>query len=82
MEKYHITITNNETGEIGVDLNTNALIAAIDEPTGGTRAICLAECSMATLAAALATVMQLANDRVAALPRPIRRKVKQLSKKN
>lgn len=81
MEKYHITITDNETGATKVDLNTDALIAAIDETAGGTHAVCYTDCGPAELAAALATVMQLANSCLPDLPRPIRRKVKQLSKK-
>lgn len=81
MEKYHITITDNETGDTKVDLNTDALIAAIDETAGGTRAVCYTDCGPVELAAALATVMQLANAKLADLPRPILRKVKRLAKK-
>ena len=34
MEKWHITITDNETGEKEIDLNTDAIIAGIAETDG------------------------------------------------
>lgn len=81
MEKFHITITNNETGEVCVDLNTDALIAAIDETEGGTRAVCYTHCNTVAFIAMIAAVLQLVRAKLANLPRPILRKVKQLAKK-
>lgn len=52
MKKWHITITENETGNTTLDIDTNAIIAAIDE-NEGTRALCMTRCDPITLAAAL-----------------------------
>ena len=52
MGKFHITITDKETQETLVDVDTNAIIAGIDEPEG-TRGLCLTECSVINHAAIL-----------------------------
>lgn len=45
MEKFHLTITDNETGETKCDLDTSAIVTAFDEGTH-TRYILMANCSI------------------------------------
>lgn len=46
--KFHLTITNNETGEIIRDVDTNAILAGIHTEKGAC-ALVLTECSGADL---------------------------------
>lgn len=48
MKKFHITIKNNETGEIIHNVDTDAIIGAVHEE-GKTAAIGLTACNGATL---------------------------------
>ena len=56
MKKFHITITNNETGEVVHDMDTGAIIGAIggaeDE---GAYSIGLTACNLMDLATAVAS---------------------------
>lgn len=58
MGKFHITITDKETQETLIDVDTNAIIAGIDEPEG-TRGLCLTECSVINHAAVLLTLQDI-----------------------
>lgn len=79
MEKFHITITNNETAETLVDRDTSVIVGAMDEGEG-TRTVCFTCCGATELAAVLASVMQVANMKMADLPKPYRRITKKLGK--
>lgn len=80
MKKFHITITNNETAETFVDIDTSAIVGAIDED-GTTHLFCLTGCNGLTLAATLAGALQCANANTAQLPKSLQRKIKSLGKK-
>ncbi len=56
MKKWHITITENETGNTKLDIDTDAIVAGIDE-NEGTRLVQMANCSVAAHAAAMAFVL-------------------------
>lgn len=43
--KYHITLTNNETGEVFLDHDTSAIIGAAQGPDDSARGICAINCS-------------------------------------
>lgn len=47
---FHITITDNETGEIRVDENTVAIIGAFDAGDEGTRGMSFTNCNLMDLA--------------------------------
>lgn len=51
MEKLHITVTDNETGETIVDSDTNAIIGALDQGDEGTGAMLFTSCNVIDLAA-------------------------------
>ena len=70
MEKFQITIKNQETGEVLVDINTNAIIGAVDNGAG-TRVIGLTDCKGHDLAATAAGALQAANRVIASLPRSL-----------
>lgn len=56
--KFHITITitDNETGESVLDLNTDAILASVDEggEDGGTHCISVSKCDDVTRTATIA----------------------------
>jgi hypothetical protein len=81
MGKYHIIITNNETGQVLEDTDTDAIIGAFIEGEG-TRSVCFLACNTPELAATLTSALQIANKKLAELPRWLQRKIKKLSKKN
>ena len=43
--KYHITLTNNETGEVFMDHDTSAIIGAAQGPGADAQGICAINCS-------------------------------------
>ena len=43
--KYHITLTNNETGEVLMDHDTSAIIGAVQGPGDDAQGICAISCS-------------------------------------
>lgn len=51
-EKFHITITDNETGEVRVDMNTKLILAAIDIHKGTKRIQYVNNCSLADVTSA------------------------------
>lgn len=57
MKKWHITITENETGSIKLDIDTDAIVAGIDE-NDGTRVFHVANCPVPDHAAAMFGVQQ------------------------
>ena len=72
MEKFHITIKNNETGEIIVDLDTCAIVGAIAE-YDRIRCIGSVYCSASRLADTLAGAAQVVNTCRSRLPKGLRR---------
>ena len=56
MKKWHITITENETGNTKLDIDTDAIIAGIDE-NEGTRIVHAVECPVTDHAATIAGVL-------------------------
>ena len=58
-KKFHITITDNETGEVEVDTDAAAIIGAYDAGTRGTASISYTECNGIVLSCTLAGVMHL-----------------------
>lgn len=56
MKKFHITITENETGKTQLDIDTDAIVAGIDEGDG-TRLFHAAKCPCSAHAATLAIVL-------------------------
>ena len=80
MKKFHITITDNETGEVLVDQDTSAIIGALDNDES-TRNIAYTCCNTIDLAATAAGAKQAANKSARELPWCLRRKIEKLSKK-
>lgn len=80
MEKFHITITNNETAEVLADTDTGAIIGAFTKGEV-TRSVCYTDCDTAELAATLTGALQITNKHMADLPRWIQRMIKKTSKK-
>ena len=81
MEKFHITITDNETAEVLADTDTSSIIGAFDEGEG-TRAVCFLACNTTELAATLTSALQITNKKLAELPKWLQCTIKKLSKKN
>ena len=77
MEKLQITIKNLETGETIVDVNTGAIIGAIDDGEG-TRCICLSACNGRDLAATAAGALQAANKAMADMPKSLAKITKKI----
>lgn len=80
MEKFHITITNNETGKVLADSDSDAIIGAFTEGEG-TRSVCYTGGDTAELAAALTGAILIINKHLAELPRWLQRMIKKTSKK-
>jgi hypothetical protein len=81
MEKYQIIIKNRATGEVLVDVNTNAIIGAVD--TGATtRVLGLINCEDRDLAATAAGALQAANRAIASLPRSLAKITRKIGKKS
>ena len=57
MKKFHITITENETGKALVDTDTDAIVAGIDE-NEETHVVHAAHCPVATHAATITGVLE------------------------
>lgn len=43
--KYHITLTNNETGEVFMDHDTSAILGAVQGPGDDAQGICAIDCN-------------------------------------
>lgn len=56
MKKFHITITENETGTTKLDIDTDAIIAGIDEDES-TRVVHATHCPVIAHAAAITGVL-------------------------
>ena len=67
MEKWHITITDNETGEKQVDIDTSAIIAGMDD-NDGTRCVYMTHCNVLTHAATICVVQKMIEARKAENP--------------
>jgi hypothetical protein len=80
MGKFHITITNNETGKVLSDTDTDAIIGAFTEGEG-TRSVCYTECDTAELAAIITGALQIINKHMADMPSWLQRMIKKASKK-
>lgn len=80
MEKFHITITENETGKTLIDTDTAAIIGAHDHDDLGTAVFSFTGCNSSTLAATCAAAKKAANKTALKLPKNIRRMIDRLSK--
>lgn len=79
MKKFHITITNNETGETCIDIDTKVIIGAINNDEG-TQVLCASQCNAVELSATCAGALQAVNHGIEGLPKPLRKKVQKLGK--
>ncbi len=61
MEKFHIVITDNETGETKCDYDTDAIIAGVDTKEF-THGICCIHCKAPVLASVLDCVMRVVRE--------------------
>ena len=77
--KYHITITDNETGETRVDQDTCCIIVACDNGPK-TRAGAFTDCNSIDLASTVAGALGIAYHLLKQLPRSLRRKTKKLAR--
>lgn len=59
MERFHITVTDNETGEVWADVDTGVIVAAIDVG-GNVQGLDLCESTNRNHVAALLTASRLA----------------------
>lgn len=80
MEKFHIEITNNETGETLTSLDTCAIIGAIDAGGPNTKIIGLIDCNSVCLAATVAGAQRVVNQIIKKLPITLRWQIKKLLK--
>ena len=78
---FHITITNNETGETLADLDSCAIIGAIDVEEKGTREIAMFDCNGIVLAATAADAIVNAREAIEDMPKAHRRKIERVAKK-
>lgn len=63
--KFHITITNNETGETLQDLDTNVILAAIHSPEDeGTHAIAISSSGPVELATSIRGLQRIIDDQL------------------
>ena len=79
MKKFHLTITNNITGEIEKELDTNAIIGAVDDGDG-TCVICKTGCGPIALAATCAGALRAADYGMEDMPKPLLRMIKKIRK--
>ena len=55
MKKLHVTITENETGNVQLDIDTDVIISAMEQD-GGTRVFHVAQCPVKAHAAAMLSI--------------------------
>lgn len=79
--KFHITITDNETGETIISEDAVAIICAAGNDKGQVSEIVQAYCSTAPLLATAAAAITAARRAVEDKPRKHRRKVERVAKK-
>lgn len=72
---FHITITNNETGNVLDDFDTKALIGAYDKDEDITCGFHRIHCSPVELAAVITQAIDAAHNSSELLPKPLRRAV-------
>lgn len=58
-KRYHITITDNETGEIKCDSDSAAIIGAYDTDNNATACLCSLACDGMVLSATIMGVLQI-----------------------
>jgi len=80
VERFHITIRDNASGEVLVDLDTCAIIGALDHGPG-TRVFCKTKCGSVELAATAAGALQAAGVAMADMPAGLARKVRKIGRK-
>ena len=84
MEKFHITIKNNETEETIIDIDTSAIIGSVDDGES-TRVLCFTDCDGLSLAATCVGALEAVGGGQEGLPEGflqwIREHVKKLSNK-
>lgn len=79
MKKFHLTITNNITGEIEKELDTDAIIGAADDGAG-TCVICVTGCKLVELAATCAGALKAVDHAMKDMPKPLRKQVEKIRK--
>lgn len=63
MQKFHITITENETGETKVDQDTDCIIGSIDDVGGGTQSFSYVDCyGVALIATVIGAAVEIERD--------------------
>lgn len=79
---FHVTITNNETGNVLNDFDTKAIIGGYDMGDEGTCSFCRCSCPGVDAAATVLATMEAAHETKKRMPKPLRRAVnKSLRKK-
>lgn len=72
---FHVTITNNETGNVMDDFDTKALIGAYDKNEDIVRGFHRLACNAVELAAVVTEAISAAHNAKELLPKPLRRAV-------
>lgn len=78
--KYHITITDNESGEIHVDQDTNCIIGACDAGEG-TRCMTFSECSNRDKLATVAGALEQVERALQAVPKKLQKAIREMVEK-
>lgn len=81
MKHYHLTITDNATGEIMREIDTDAIIGAADDGDG-TAIFCITRCGLVELAATCTGALKAAEDAMEDIPKRLRKYIKKLAKEN
>lgn len=80
--KYHITITDNETGKTCLDQDTAVIIGAVDAGEPGVRALALCNCNDEELYATLAVAQIQVNHIMSCKPKAHMRRLKRIIRKH
>lgn len=79
--KYHITITNNETGETLVDQDTGCIIGACDDRTTcGTRVVSYGACTKLECIATVVGALEAGERHLRKMPRKDQRFLRKLAR--
>ncbi len=78
--KFHITITNNETGKIVVDQDTDCIIGSIDDAGDDTHSFSYVHCHRVALMATLTGAMVEIEKSIRRLPAADQKLVRKIAK--
>lgn len=79
--KFHITITNNVTGDVLVDQDTSAIIGSCDCPGDSTRCLTFTSCDDIELLATITGALEVVEIQLKKLPKKLQSFVRKLAKK-